>query len=616
MSKKHDDNAPISVKKFMDELWRYKRGSVTRRHFLGVTGLGAATTLIVAAMPMLPGVARAGSIGDRVSLATWPNYFNPANFEAFKKDTGAAVKVSVFGSNEEMLAKLQAGGTGWDVFVPTNYTISTYVELDLIQPLDLSRLPNFDDKYFTKRFSEAGTVNGKVYAVPKNWGTTGFVVNRNKVESNPSTWKEFWDISKTSASGRVVVHDYQLTTIGNALKYFGYSFNSVDPKELADAEKLQVFREAWVMLRDNFYDPTFNHQDWSEVYDRYLPYVAGARDDYDLSYIINLMLGDLNASHLGYRYFAGGGAQSGDLGITFDPAEYLEHGRFKVEDVVPGGPVAVENSDLGVGSYLLAVNGVELGPDTNLAKLLERKIGKRVELTYSTAADAAVRKTVWVKPAFISSVNRLRYRRWVRSNEEYVRKISGGRLGYVHMINMGGAALEQFKLDLDSQVHGMEGVVIDVRYNTGGYVAPFVIDVLQRRTALLQSFRGRSRTSSENMAGNRILDKPTIVVQNEQSLSNAEMFAELYRRAGLGKIVGTESNGWVIWTWGAPLLNGAYLRLPRVAVKTLEGEDLDEASRRPDFYVERPIGQSLTGKDDQLDAAVRILLEQIDQTRR
>ena len=238
MSKKHDDNAPISAKKFMDELWRYKRGSVTRRHFLGVTGLGAATTLMAAAMPMLPGVARAGTIGDRVSLATWPNYFNPANFEAFEKDTGAAVKVSVFGSNEEMLAKLQAGGTGWDVFVPTNYTISTYVELELIQPLDLSRLPNFDDKYFTKRFSEAGTVNGKVYAVPKNWGTTGFVVNRNKVKSNPSTWKEFWDISKTSASDRVVVHDYQLTTIGNALKYFGYSFNSVDPKELGDAEKL------------------------------------------------------------------------------------------------------------------------------------------------------------------------------------------------------------------------------------------------------------------------------------------------------------------------------------------------------------------------------------------
>lgn len=240
MTKKHDDNAPISAEKFMDELWRCKRGSVSRRHFLGVTGLGAATAVMASAMPMLAGAgrARAGSIGDRISIATWPNYYDPANFEKFTKDTGAAVQVSVFGSNEEMLAKLQAGGTGWDMFVPTNYTISTYVELDLIQPLDMSRLPNFDRSHFVKRFSEAGIVNGKVYAVPKNWGTTGFVLNRKKVTSNPTTWKEFWDLCKTSASGRGVVHDYQLTTIGNALKYFGYSFNSVDPKELADAEKL------------------------------------------------------------------------------------------------------------------------------------------------------------------------------------------------------------------------------------------------------------------------------------------------------------------------------------------------------------------------------------------
>ena len=240
MTRKHDDNAPISAEKCMDELWRYQRGSVSRRHFLGVTGLGAATAVMASAMPMLAGGgrARAGSIGDRVSIATWPNYYNPANFEQFEKETGAAVQVSVFGSNEEMLAKFQAGGTGWDVFVPTNYTISTYVELDLIQPLDLARIPNFDPAHFIERFTEPGTVNGKVYAVAKNWGTTGFVLNRNKVPSNPTSWKEFWDLSKTSATGRVMVHDYQLTTIGNALKYFGYSFNSVDPNELADAERL------------------------------------------------------------------------------------------------------------------------------------------------------------------------------------------------------------------------------------------------------------------------------------------------------------------------------------------------------------------------------------------
>jgi len=268
MSKKNDKNAPIGAKKFMDELWRYKRGSVSRRHFLGVTGLGVATAVMAGAVPMLAGSrsAYAGSIGDRVSMATWPNYFDPANFETFKKDTGAEVQVSVFGSNEEMLAKLQAGGTGWDVFVPTNYTISTYVELDLIQPLDLSRLPNFEEKQYIKRFIEPGTVNGKVYAVPKNWGTTGFVLNRKKVKSNPTTWKEFWDLSRTSATGRVMVHDYQLTTIGNALKYFGYSFNSVDPKELADAEKLLLDVKPHLFAINSDYQPGMRSGDaWMSI---------------------------------------------------------------------------------------------------------------------------------------------------------------------------------------------------------------------------------------------------------------------------------------------------------------------------------------------------------------
>jgi spermidine/putrescine-binding protein len=194
----------------------------------------------------MPGLGRtgkalaAGAIGDRVSIATWPNYYNPENYAKFTEMTGAEVQISVFGSNEEMLAKLQAGGTGWDVFVPTNYTISTYVDLDLIQPLDLSRISNFEESAYIPRFIEPGSVNGAVYAVPKNWGTTGFVINRDKLTMPVDSWKAFWDITQAEASGRVMVHDYQLTTIGNALKYFGYSFNSVDPAELADAEKLLI----------------------------------------------------------------------------------------------------------------------------------------------------------------------------------------------------------------------------------------------------------------------------------------------------------------------------------------------------------------------------------------
>ena len=253
----------ISKQKFMEELRRYEKGSVTRRHFLGVTGLGAATAVMGAAMPGLrAGPAFAQDIGDRVVLATWPNYHDTANFDAFTDATGAFVQVNVFGSNEEMLAKLQAGGSGWDVFVPTNYTITTYVSEDLIEPLDVSKLPNYDPSAFDPRFSDAGTVDGTLYAVPKNWGTTGFAVNTAHDGGNAlTTWKDFFDRTKDDYSGRTMVHDYQLTTIGNALKYFGYSFNSVDENELADAEKLLIEVKPHLFAISSDYQPAMRSGD-------------------------------------------------------------------------------------------------------------------------------------------------------------------------------------------------------------------------------------------------------------------------------------------------------------------------------------------------------------------
>jgi spermidine/putrescine transport system substrate-binding protein len=194
----------ISRQKFMEELRRYQKGSVTRRHFLGVTGLGAASAVLGAAMPgLLPRAAQAQTIGDRVVLASWPNYHDPANFDSFTAATGAAVQMNVFGSNEEMLAKLQAGGSGWDVFVPTNYTITTYVEQDLIEPLDLTLLPNYDPASFDQRFAGPGTVNGKVYAVPKQLGHHRFCGEHQPDRRHlaGTTWKEFWDLTQTDLLG-------------------------------------------------------------------------------------------------------------------------------------------------------------------------------------------------------------------------------------------------------------------------------------------------------------------------------------------------------------------------------------------------------------------------------
>lgn len=254
----------ISKKKFMEELRRYEKGSITRRHFLNVTGLGVATTVLGSALPGLrpsPAFA-AGDIGDRVILATWPNYHDPENFDAFTEATGAHVQVNVFGSNEEMLAKLQAGGSGWDVYVPTNYTITTYVGEDLIEPLDTARLPNYDPSAFDPRYAEAGSVDGVLYAVPKNWGTTGYAVNTSHTDGVKMTsWKQFWDMTMESFSGRTMVHDYQLTTIGNALKYFGHSFNSVDEAELAQAEKLMIDAKPHLFAISSDYQPSMRNGD-------------------------------------------------------------------------------------------------------------------------------------------------------------------------------------------------------------------------------------------------------------------------------------------------------------------------------------------------------------------
>jgi len=141
---------------------------------------------------------------------------------AFAQQSGAAGGDTLEKIEPALVQKLQAGGTGWDAFVPTNYTITTYVELDLIEPLELAKIPNYDAAQFDPRFSAAGTVDGKVYAVPKDWGTTGYAVNTKQVAEKMTTWKQFWDLTIEKYSGRTTVHDYQLTLVPRLLRERGF----------------------------------------------------------------------------------------------------------------------------------------------------------------------------------------------------------------------------------------------------------------------------------------------------------------------------------------------------------------------------------------------------------
>jgi len=266
MSKNYKDNLPISATKFMEEFRRYQKGSITRRHFLGVTGLGTAMAVMGSAMPsMMPKTALAG-ISGKLVLSTWPNYHNPAVLEAFTASTGANIQANVFGSNEEMLAKMQAGGGGVDVMEITNYTFTTYVELGLLEELDLSRVPNYDASTQNPKFAQASTVDGKIYGVCKNWGTTGFVVNSGNIKSGPKSWKDFFDVTMGAGSGHTIVHDYQLTTIGAALCALGHSFNSIDPNELAAAEKVLIDSKPHLFAITSDYQPGMRSGDaWMSI---------------------------------------------------------------------------------------------------------------------------------------------------------------------------------------------------------------------------------------------------------------------------------------------------------------------------------------------------------------
>jgi C-terminal processing protease CtpA/Prc len=297
--------------------------------------------------------------------------------------------------------------------------------------------------------------------------------------------------------------------------------------------------------------------------------------------------------------------------VTFDPSE-LSQGRFKIASILPLGPVAVAEGKVSVGDYLLAVNGQTLDAAANVWQLLRHTVGKKVVLRVNDKAEETGAREVAVRPVHAGVTDRLVYRDWVRRSAAYVHGLSGGRLGYVHVRAMDYECYQQFVVDLDTETHDREGVVIDVRFNGGGHIASFILDVLHRKTFTLSSYRNQSVTSSTNLAGGRVLDKPTILVQNEHSGSNTEMFSEGYRRLGLGKIVGKPTMGAVIWTWGWSLLDGTWFRLPRLKVSTLEGENLEQAARPVDLDVDRPLGEAARGEDRQLRVAVETLLEQID----
>lgn len=296
----------------------------------------------------------------------------------------------------------------------------------------------------------------------------------------------------------------------------------------------------------------------------------------------------------------------GDLGLRFDRSAYESWRGLVVREVVTLSPAATEK--IVPGERIVSVGGVAVGAHDNLDALLENTVGRRVRLGVEGANG---RREVVVRPVSAGSAAGLAYRQWVDDRRALVERLSGGKLGYVHIADMSSESLDQLYLDLDAENQGKQGVVVDIRNNNGGFINGYAIDVFARRNYLTMTPRDLFSLPGRQALGQRALGKPTVLVTNESSLSDAEDFTEGYRSLGLGKVVGQPTAGWIIFTGAEPLIDGSSVRTPSTRIQDGRGQDMEMHPRPVDLAVERPLGETATGEDAQLRAAVDVLLAQV-----
>ncbi len=382
-------------------------------------------------------------------------------------------------------------------------------------------------------------------------------------------------------------------------------------------DKRVEFAQAWSLLDRWYADPGFHGADWNAMLKEYEPYAVAARTPQEFGRIVSLMIGELNSSHSGFNVALPGGPApftTGRLGVDWDAQAYDRTGQLRVASVVPLGPAAVAGH-IAAGDVLLAVDGTAIERTTDVDALLANTIGKRTELRVAPHGDAAAARTVPVLPVSRGTEEHLRYLSWVASRRAYVERISGGRIGYVHLYDMGAPSLAKFYTDLDVQNRQRAAVIIDVRNNTGGFVDAYAVDVVTRREFL--SFRSRFGVDAPERTslGQRVLDRPTALVTNEHSLSDSENFTEAYRVLHAGPVVGEPTAGWIIFTSNISLFDGSSLRLPSTRVIAHDGVDMELHPRAVDVRAENPPGAAERGDDAQLDAAVRELLKRVGGRR-
>lgn len=381
-----------------------------------------------------------------------------------------------------------------------------------------------------------------------------------------------------------------------------------------------IFDECWRIMRDQWYDGRLNNRDWSTVRAKYLPAAREAPDQDALVAVVQMMLGELNGSHLGFSMFGDLGSLAAKgprdvtphLGVRFDQG-YAGPG-LKVRDVLPTGPADKARSKLRPGDIIQKVNGVAVDLGKDLPGMLNGPLDRELTLTVAGADGAA--RDISLRPISFIAAQALLYDLWLEQNRKAVEAASGGKLGYLHISQMSMPTFRKFEEELVSQGSGKDGLVIDVRENPGGSTADHLLTALTQPVHAITVPRGGGEGYPQDRKIYQTWNKPIVVLCNQNSGSNAEIFSHAIRTLRRGQLVGVPTAGAVVSTGTTQVMDAGILRLPFRGWFTVNnGLDMEKNGAAPHHLVWPEPGHLPQGRDVQLNKAIEALLADVDAWR-
>ena len=391
---------------------------------------------------------------------------------------------------------------------------------------------------------------------------------------------------------------------GAAARQVTYTANlEVDRKAL----RSQVFNEGWRIMKNRFYDAKMHGADWNAARKLYEPLLEHLVDTEELQSIMMMMIGHLNASHTGVS--GGGPANTRQVQTRYPGFDLVADasGYYKVGHIYKDGPADRDHLKVASGNFVIAVDDHELKTTENYWQYLTLAAGSKFHFRLN---DKPAREGAWdvtIEPVVGTAWGDLQYARWVNERRDMVTKLGGGEIGYLHIRAMDAPSLRQFQLDLAAN-RTKKALVIDQRFNGGGGIDQELLAILAGRQYQYTVGRdaGFQQPRPQNFYG------PMVVMQNERSASDAEMFPAGFKALGLGKVVGVPTMGAVIGTGSYTLLDGSAIRTPGSGVWTVDGENMENYGVPPDVLIDNTPADFLKRRDAQIEKAVEVLKGQMN----